>query len=156
MADVGAQSRHRSGHPPNPPHIEDVSLIGLDFPFNPSIGDVVELQAFPVLQPRRMVRDGALGGGAAWCRSGYGEPPMSDTKTLTKNAPDKKAGSKIDKVTSLMRRKNGASLEEMVKATGWLPHTTHAALSGLRKKGHAITRTKEDGLSRYRIEDASS
>ncbi len=81
---------------------------------------------------------------------------MSDAKTFTKNAPDKKAGSKIDEVVKLMRRKNGASLEEMVKATGWLPHTTHAALSGLRKKGHAITRTKEDGLSRYRMVGASA
>ena len=63
-----------------------------------------------------------------------------------------KKGSKIAKVTALMSRKGGASIEDMVKATGWLPHTTHAALSGLRKKGTTITRKKVDGVSRYSIE----
>lgn len=82
---------------------------------------------------------------------------MSKKKTAAaKTGASEKAGSKIDKVIALMRRKNGASLDEMVKATGWLPHTTHAALSGLRKKGHSITRTKTDGVSRYSIESASA
>ena len=62
-----------------------------------------------------------------------------------------KSESKIDKVIALMSRKKGASIVEMVKATGWLPHTTHAALSGLRKKGRTITRTEDDGVSRYTI-----
>ena len=58
---------------------------------------------------------------------------------------------KTDKVIALMLRKNGASLDDMIKATGWLRHTTHAELSGLRKKGLTITRTKESGISRYTI-----
>lgn len=72
-------------------------------------------------------------------------------KTAKTSATDK-GESKIDKVVALMRRKKGASLDEMIKATGWLPHTTHAALSGLRKKGTIITRSKESGISRYTIE----
>ena len=39
----------------------------------------------------------------------------------------------------------------MVKATGWLPHTTRAALTGLKKKGHAIGRDKRDEVTCYRI-----
>lgn len=75
------------------------------------------------------------------------------TKAKTAKTPtSNKSESKIDKVVALMRRKKGASLDEMVKATGWLPHTTHAALSGLRKKGTIITRSKESGISRYTIE----
>lgn len=62
-----------------------------------------------------------------------------------------KCESKIDKLIALMSRKKGASIDEMVKATGWLPHSTHAALSGLRKKGRTITRTKDEGVSRYTI-----
>jgi hypothetical protein len=31
----------------------------------------------------------------------------------------------------------GATLNALVKATGWLPHTTRAALTGLRK--HALS-----------------
>jgi hypothetical protein len=37
-------------------------------------------------------------------------------------------------------------------ATGWLPHTTRAALTGLRKKGHVIEKTKRDDATCYRIE----
>ena len=36
-------------------------------------------------------------------------------------------------------------------ATGWLPHTTRAALTGLKKKGHAVTSTKTDGARTYRL-----
>jgi hypothetical protein len=38
----------------------------------------------------------------------------------------------------------------MVAATCWLPHTTRAALTGLRKKGYAIDSDKVDGVRTYR------
>ena len=50
-----------------------------------------------------------------------------------------------------MKRKNGATLDDLVRATGWLPHTARAAMTGLKKKGHSIERTKDDGVSRYSI-----
>lgn len=62
-----------------------------------------------------------------------------------------KEPSKIEKVLSLLKRSGGATLAELVQATGWLPHTTRAALTGLKKKGHTIERTKTDGLSRYTL-----
>jgi len=58
---------------------------------------------------------------------------------------------KTDNVVALLKRKQGATLDELVKATGWLPHTTRAAMTGLRKKGHAIERVSVDGVSRYSI-----
>ncbi len=51
----------------------------------------------------------------------------------------------------LLSRTDGATLDEMVAATGWLPHTTRAALTGLRKKGHAITRDKRGEATCYHI-----
>lgn len=52
----------------------------------------------------------------------------------------------------ILDRQGGASLDDLCKATGWLPHTMRAALSGLRKSGHVINRTKDDaGTSIYRI-----
>ena len=38
-------------------------------------------------------------------------------------------------------------------ATGWLPHTTRAALTGLRKRGYAVTidRSNKERGSTYRI-----
>lgn len=53
---------------------------------------------------------------------------------------------------AMLKRPEGATLDELVAATGWLPHTTRAAMTGLRKKGHRITRTKVDGVSRYTVE----
>ncbi|WP_435199188.1 DUF3489 domain-containing protein [Qipengyuania sp. 902] len=53
------------------------------------------------------------------------------TKTVKVPTADKSESS-IDKDIALMRRTKGASIEEMATATGWLPHTTHAAQSGLQ------------------------
>ena len=52
----------------------------------------------------------------------------------------------------MLQRKAGATLAQLAEATGWLPHTTRAALTGLRKKGHVITASKVDGISLYRIQ----
>ena len=59
--------------------------------------------------------------------------------------------SKIGQVTALLRRAEGATLEEMVAAAGWQPHTTRAALTGLRKKGHTITRGKRENVTCYHL-----
>jgi hypothetical protein len=59
--------------------------------------------------------------------------------------------SKIGKVIALLQRAEGATLAEMVAATGWLPHTTRAALTGLKKKGHTIEKSKREDLTCYRI-----
>jgi len=53
-------------------------------------------------------------------------------------------------VKDLLAREEGASLDEMIAATGWLPHTTRAALTGLRKNGFALDKSKVDGVTRYR------
>ncbi len=63
--------------------------------------------------------------------------------------------SKTEKVLALLKRSEGAMLDELVEATGWLPHTTRAALTGLKKKGHRIERTKIDGVSRYSLVDTA-
>jgi hypothetical protein len=61
-------------------------------------------------------------------------------------------GSKLSIVIDLLGRENGAGLEELTAATGWLPHTTRAALTGLRGRGYAIERERsEKGGSVYRI-----
>jgi len=65
-------------------------------------------------------------------------------------APARKE-SKTARVLALLQRADGVTLDEMVAATGWLPHTTRAAMTGLRKKGHDIQRTVINGVSRYTI-----
>lgn len=58
---------------------------------------------------------------------------------------------KIDMVLDLLRREQGATLADLVDATGWLPHTTRAALTGLRKKGHVLDKATRDGVTCYSI-----
>lgn len=58
---------------------------------------------------------------------------------------------KIGKIIALLEREKGATLEEMMKATSWQPHTTRAALTGLKKKGQTIERDKRDDVTCYRI-----
>lgn len=58
---------------------------------------------------------------------------------------------KIATVITLLNRAEGATLDQMIAATGWLPHTTRAALTGLRRRGHAVMRTATDDGSVYRI-----
>ena len=65
--------------------------------------------------------------------------------------PSLRPESKIAMVTRLLECSEGASLDEIVAATGWLPHTTRAALTGLKKKGHVISKAKLDDVTRYTI-----
>jgi hypothetical protein len=64
-------------------------------------------------------------------------------------------GSKLAMVIERLQRADGATLVDLTQATGWLRHTTRAALTGLRKRGYAVTRERVDaGDSVYRISDA--
>jgi len=73
--------------------------------------------------------------------------PADLTPSSSSNKQTKKS-----QVLSLLRREEGATLDEMVTATGWLPHTTRAALTGLRKAGHAIGKGKRGDVTCYSIE----
>jgi hypothetical protein len=62
-----------------------------------------------------------------------GQPPA--TQVI---ASRPKANSKLGIVLGLLEEPTGASLDKLVEVTGWLPHTTRAALTGLRKRGFRI------------------
>ena len=61
-----------------------------------------------------------------------------------------KPPSKARQLAALVVRDEGATLDQMIAATGWLPHTTRAALTGLKKKGYVISSDKLDGVRTYR------
>lgn len=64
-------------------------------------------------------------------------------------------GTKQAKVLDLLRRPEGATIAQMVKATGWQPHTVRGALAGALKKrlGLEIKSGKPEGGERvYRVE----
>ena len=53
-------------------------------------------------------------------------------------------------LAALLLRDEGATIEQMVVALAWLPHTARAALTGLKKLGYVIDSDKIDGLRTYR------
>ena len=75
--------------------------------------------------------------------------------TAPGNAKDEpRSGTKIATVIGMLATERGATIGELVRTTGWLPHTTRAALTGLRKRGYvlAIDRSNRERGSVYRIE----
>lgn len=62
--------------------------------------------------------------------------------------------SKKDRLISMLSCDGGTTVAEASSALGWQPHTTRAAITGLRKAGHKVDTAKpEDGDSGliYRI-----
>ena len=80
---------------------------------------------------------------------GAGECVGAKVSSAIAAKPDRTSKSAV--VIALLQRGEGATMPELIEATGWLPHTTRAALTGLRKKGYAINKSKRDGATCYRI-----
>jgi hypothetical protein len=77
------------------------------------------------------------------------KPPKAGGK-----AGPAREGSKAAKVLDLLKRPEGASMKDLLKATGWQAHSVRGFLSGAirKKKGMAVTSTKtEDGERTYSI-----
>lgn len=90
---------------------------------------------------RPNAKDGA--GGAAREASDQGAPP--------------RLGSKQALVIGMLSAKTGATLDALAEATDWLPHTVRAALTGLRRRGFMVERSRADGeTSVYHIAAATT
>ena len=50
-----------------------------------------------------------------------------------------RAGTKISQIIAALEKDPGVTIDEIVTATGWLPHTAGAALTGLRNRAGAST-----------------
>ena len=88
-------------------------------------------------------------------RSEGSESSVSTPAPLSATSP--RPGSKQALVTGMLSENGGATLDALIKATGWLPHTTRAALTGLRKRGFLIERSRKPGdASLYRIAPPSA
>jgi hypothetical protein len=83
------------------------------------------------------------------------KPPTGGTKPQLAKPTVARDGSKTAKILDPPKRPGGATSKELVKATGWLPHSVCGFLSGtVRKKmGLTVTSTKsEDGERTYSVE----
>jgi hypothetical protein len=77
--------------------------------------------------------------------------PKPSEVSLPTSSVDAARPTKTGLVLTLLRREQGATLAEIIDATSWLPHTTRAALTGLRKKGHDIARGKRGDETCYML-----
>lgn len=69
---------------------------------------------------------------------------------------DTPAPSKANIVEQMLSRVQGTSILDIASATGWQAHSCRAFLTGLRKKGREITRSKrKDGTTSYYIMKAN-
>ena len=68
--------------------------------------------------------------------------------------PAARPGTKQALLIDLLKRKKGATIEEIVEATGWQAHSVRGAISGALKKKLGLTVTSERAEDRgrtYRI-----
>ena len=85
--------------------------------------------------------------------------PKQGAKSAKGRKPPKteagaRQGSKTEKILELLKRAGGATTKELIKATGWQPHSVRGFLSGTvgKKMGLAVTSTKgEDGERSYSV-----
>jgi Protein of unknown function (DUF3489) len=72
--------------------------------------------------------------------------------TLVVQSPFR-AATKQSLIFELINRPDGASLEELITASGWQAHSVRAVLSGFRKRSLNIKSVRsDDGSRRYRFE----
>lgn len=67
-----------------------------------------------------------------------------------------RAGSKLEQIATVLRRPAGATIEQLVMATGWQAHSVRGAMSGSLKKklGLAVVSVRSNGCRVYRIATA--
>lgn len=101
--------------------------------------------------PRRKAIAPSLRGGVAVASSSQG---ASDASVLHGDTarPLPPGQSKSRQLLAMLQRPEGASIDNLCQALGWLPHTVRAALSRLRGNGHAIVKHKQEGITCYRVD----
>jgi len=76
------------------------------------------------------------------------EPPKKATVRSERKTRD---GTKQAMIIELLKRPGGATLAEIVEATGWQAHTVRGAMAGALKKKLGLTVTSEKDAVRGRV-----
>jgi hypothetical protein len=120
--------------------------------------------AASLVRARFMMSLPAEGGASRLMITSAGRAALADEKTPAVSEPaapqteehptaaSPRVG-KIDMLLDLLRRPGGASVPDMMAATGWQAHSVRGALSGAIKKqrGLAVTSEKADAGRIYRV-----
>jgi len=84
--------------------------------------------------------------------STFSSPETSVQKSETAKRPGGKLGLMLDR----LERTAGATIDELVDATGWQRHSVHGALSRLRSGGFAVRLEATEGRKAYRVAPAEA
>ena len=87
-------------------------------------------------------------------KSGKKASPAKKATKGAKKAAGARDGSKTATILDLLKRKDGATLKELMKVSDWQPHSVRGFLSGTvsKKMGLAVTSTKsDDGERTYSV-----
>ena len=87
-------------------------------------------------------------------KSGKKATPAKKAPKAAKKAPGSRDGSKTATILEMLKRPGGATAKELLKATGWQPHSLRGFLSGTigKKLGLTVVSTKgEDGERSYSV-----
>ncbi len=80
----------------------------------------------------------------------------STAKSAQKLDAAKRPGGKLGLILDRLGRKTGATIDELVDATGWQKHSVHGALSRLRSGGFAVGMESTKGRKAYRLAPAEA
>jgi uncharacterized protein DUF3489 len=87
-------------------------------------------------------------------KSKAGKKATAKKKTPRSARNDAREGSKTATILEMLKRPGGATAKELLKATGWQPHSLRGFISGTlgKKMGLTVTSTKgEDGERSYSV-----
>jgi hypothetical protein len=123
-----------------------------------------ELNAAPLSGKRLLALWNALPGAEKRRKVGDREALIDQLWAAIEALPDPEPqsdanrASKQDEVIAMLRRPQGATVEEVASATGWQGHTVRGVFSGTLKKklGLTIASAKEDRGRVYRIDGPAS
>jgi hypothetical protein len=105
----------------------------------------------PITEPEQPALVEMEGGAHAPSDDTEPSPAPAPAATSATPIPAPAAHTKTALILQMLGRESGATLDELTGATSWLPHTTRAALTGLRKKGHGIDRRKRGEVTCYHL-----
>jgi hypothetical protein len=82
------------------------------------------------------------------------QPSNAAVNETSEEAPAAQAGSsKINAIIALLRQQQGATMAELIAATGWQAHSVRGAISGgiRAKRQMCVASDRVDGVRIYRI-----
>ena len=125
-----------------------------------AVGSNEELHAAPLSAKRLLALWNALPGVEKRKKVGDREALIDQLWSAIEMLPDPEPQSdpKQDEVIAMLRRSEGATVDEVASATGWQRHTVRGVFSGTLKKklGLTLASAKEERGRVYRIAEPAS